>query len=156
MRDKNLSDQGHNSYIYQMCKRAPLPTYMRNENVIDKQALEWCSLGMQVGRQVGRSFLVRSCLLITLIKCLIGHKSMGLLLKVVLYWKLTERQVGSQVGRQVCRYVGMQVGRSFLVRSCLLVTLIKCPKGHKCVGSLCRLVKTLIISSVTQTDKVTY
>ena len=44
MRDKNLSDQGHNSYIYQMCKRAPLPTYMRNENVIDKQALEWCSL----------------------------------------------------------------------------------------------------------------
>ena len=46
MRDKNLSDQGHNSYIYQMCKRAPLPTYMRNENVIDKQALEWCSLGM--------------------------------------------------------------------------------------------------------------
>ena len=44
MRDKNLSDQGHNSYIYQMCKRAPLPIYMRNENVIDKQALEWCSL----------------------------------------------------------------------------------------------------------------
>ena len=32
------------SYIYQMCKRAPLPIYMRNENVIDKQALEWCSL----------------------------------------------------------------------------------------------------------------
>ena len=49
--------------------------------------------------------------------------------------------------------VGRYVGRSFLVRSCLLVTLIKCPKGHKCVGSLCRLVKTLIISSVTQTDK---
>ena len=49
MRDKNLSDQEHimlNSYIYQMCKRAPLPTYMRNENVIDKQALEWCSLWM--------------------------------------------------------------------------------------------------------------
>ena len=45
MREKN---QGHNSYIYQMCKRAPLPIYMtmRNENVIDKQALEWCSLGM--------------------------------------------------------------------------------------------------------------
>ena len=34
----------HKSYIYQMCKRAPLPIYMRNENVIDKQALEWCSL----------------------------------------------------------------------------------------------------------------
>ena len=45
----------------------------------------------------------------------------------------------------------MQVGRSFLVRSCLLVTLIKCPKGHKCVGSLCRLVKTLIVSLVRQT-----
>ena len=83
MRDKNLSDQGHNSYIYQMCKRAPLPTYMRNENVIDKQALEWCSLGMQGGRQVGRSFLVRSCLLITLIKCLKGHKSLGSLCNVV-------------------------------------------------------------------------
>ena len=49
MRDKNLSDQGNNSYIYQMCKRALLPTYMRNEMVIDKQALEWCSLG-KVGR----------------------------------------------------------------------------------------------------------
>ena len=35
-----------------------------------------------------------------------------------------------------------------MVRSCLLVTLIKCPKGHKCVGSLCRLVKTLIVSLV--------
>ena len=54
MRDKNLSDQGHNSYIYQLCKRAPLPTYMRNEIVIDKQALEWCSLGMKGGRYVGR------------------------------------------------------------------------------------------------------
>ena len=38
-----------------------------------------------------------------------------------------------------------------MVRSCLLVTLIKCPKGHKCVGLLCRLVKTLIVSSVRQT-----
>ena len=49
----------------------------------------------------------------------------------------------------------MQVGRSFLVRSCLLVTLIKCPKGHKCVGSLCRLVKTLIVSSVRPRDQGT-
>ena len=42
-----------------------------------------------------------------------------------------------------------------LVRSCLLVTLIKCPKGHKCVGSLCRLVKTLIVSSVRPRDQGT-
>ena len=40
-----------------------------------------------------------------------------------------------------------------MVRSCLLVTLIKCPKGHKCVGSLCRLVKTLIVSSVRPTGQ---
>ena len=58
-----------------------------------------------------------------------------------------------------CQYYNqfrkVDLGRSFLVRSCLLVTLIKCPKGHKCVGSLCRLVKTLIVSSVRQTDQGT-
>ena len=40
MRDKICLIKGIFSYIYQMCKRAPLPIYMRNENVIDKQALE--------------------------------------------------------------------------------------------------------------------
>ena len=33
-----------------------------------------------------------------------------------------------------------------LVRSCLLITLIKCLKGHKSLGSLCSVVKTLIVS----------
>ena len=30
--------------------------------------------------------------------------------------------------------------------SCLLITLIKCIKGHKPLGSLCSVVKTLIVS----------
>ena len=34
----------------------------------------------------------------------------------------------------------------FLVRSCLLITLIKCLKGHKSLGSLCNVLKTLIVS----------
>ena len=33
-----------------------------------------------------------------------------------------------------------------LIRSCLLITLIKCLKGHKSLGSLCSVVKTLIVS----------
>ena len=48
--------------------------------------------------------------------------------------------------RDVGRYVGRWVGRSFLVRSCLLITLIKCLKGHKFLGSLCSVVKSLIVS----------
>ena len=36
----------------------------------------------------------------------------------------------------------------FLVRSCLLITLIKCLEGHKSLGSLCSVVKTLIVSGV--------
>ena len=51
------------------------------------------------------NFLGRSCLLITLIKCLKGHKSLGLLLKGVLW--------GRQVGGQVGRWVSMQVGKYF-------------------------------------------
>ena len=47
-----------------------------------------------------------------------------------------------------------------LVRSCFLITLIKCLKGHKSPGSLCSVVKTLIVSGVRGTylprDKVTY
>ena len=35
-----------------------------------------------------------------------------------------------------------------LVKTCLLIPLIKCLKGHKSLGSLCRLVKTLIVSLV--------
>ena len=38
-----------------------------------------------------------------------------------------------------------------LVRSCLLITLIKCLKGHKSLGSLCSVVKTLIVSGAIPT-----
>ena len=41
----------------------------------------------------------------------------------------------------------------FLVRSCLLITLIKCLKGHKSLGSLCSVVKTLIVSGVRRTNQ---
>ena len=40
-----------------------------------------------------------------------------------------------------------------LVRSCFLITLIKCLKGHKSLGSLCSVAKTLIVSGVRQTDQ---
>ena len=40
----------------------------------------------------------------------------------------------------------MWVGRFFGVRSCLLITLIKSLKGHKSLGSLCSVVKGLIVS----------
>ena len=46
--------------------------------------------------------------------------------------------------------MGRYVGRSFSVRSCLLITLIKCLKGHKSLGSLCSVVKTLIVSGNRQ------
>ena len=45
----------------------------------------------------------------------------------------------------------MEAGRSFLVRSCLLITLIKCLKGHKSLGSLCNVVKALIVSGAGPT-----
>ena len=42
----------------------------------------------------------------------------------------------------------------------LMVTLIKCLKGHKSLGSLCSVVKTLIVSGVRASkqarDRVTY
>ena len=48
----------------------------------------------------------------------------------------------------------------FLVMSCLLITLNKCLKGHKSLGLLCSVVKTLIVSGAGPTDqardKVTY
>ena len=39
-----------------------------------------------------------------------------------------------------------------LVSSCLLITLNKCLKGHKSLGSLCSGVKTLIASGARPTD----
>ena len=41
----------------------------------------------------------------------------------------------------------------FLVRSCPLIILIKCLKGHKSLGSLCSVVKTLIVSGVRPTKQ---
>ena len=38
----------------------------------------------------------------------------------------------------------------FLVMSCLLITLNKCLWGHKSLGSLCSVVKTLIVSGVSK------
>ena len=40
----------------------------------------------------------------------------------------------------------------FLVRSCLFITLIKCLKGHKSLGSLCSVMKTLIVSGARPRD----
>ena len=40
-------------------------------------------------------------------------------------------------------------------RSCLLITLIKCLKGHKSLGSLCNVVKALIVSGVRATKQGT-
>ena len=37
-----------------------------------------------------------------------------------------------------------------LVRPRLLITMIKCLKGHKSLGSLCSVVKTLIVSGARQ------
>ena len=43
----------------------------------------------------------------------------------------------------------------FLVMSCLLITLIKCLKGPKSLGSLCSVVKGLIVSGNGQTAQGT-
>ena len=43
------------------------------------------------------------------------------------------------------------MGRFFWVRSCLLITLIKCLEGHKSLGSLGSVVKGLIVSWVGPT-----
>ena len=44
---------------------------------------------------------------------------------------------------------------SKMSQTCLLITLIKCLKGHKSLGSLCSVVKTLIVSLVGPTDQGT-
>ena len=40
----------------------------------------------------------------------------------------------------------------YLVMSCLLITLVKCLKGYKSLGSLCNVVKALIVSGNGQTN----
>ena len=96
--------------------------------------------------------LVRSCPLITLIKYLKGHKSLGSLfvssLNVFVF-------VSVIVFVIVFVFVFVFVINFLLVMSCLLITLIKCLKGHKSLGSLCSVVKTLIVSGVRRTDQGT-
>ena len=55
-------------------------------------------------------------------------------------------------------FVFVIVSVFLLVWTCLLIPLIKCLKGHKSLGSLCRLVKTLIVtvSGNRPRDKVSY
>ena len=67
-----------------------------------------------------------SCLLITLNKCLKGHKSLGLLLGGVLKMSLS-------LSLSLSLYLSLSF---FLVMSCLLITLNKCLKGHKSLGWL--------------------
>ena len=71
---------------------------------------------------VSLSLLVMSCLPITLIKCLKGHKvsRSGL-------WRCSQN---------VVVFVIVFVFVILLVKSCLLITLIKCRKGHKSLGLL--------------------
>ena len=71
--------------------------------------------------------LVRSCPLITLIKCHKGHKSLGSLSVGVFQMYLS-------LSLSLSLYLSLSF--FFLVRSCLLITLIKCLKGHKSLGSL--------------------
>ena len=40
---------------------------------------------------------------------------------------------------------------SQISQTCLLITLIKCLKGHKALGSLCSVVKTLIVNGAGPT-----
>ena len=90
--------------------------------------------------------MFRSCLLISLIKCLKGHKSLGSLVEGFLFIVF------------VILFVFVIVFLMF--RSCPLITLIKCLIGHKFLELLCSVVKTLIVSGVRGTDrprdKVTY
>ena len=44
---------------------------------------------------------------------------------------------------------------SQMSQTCLFITLIKCLKGHKSLGSLCSVVKTLIVSGAGQTKQKT-
>ena len=78
------------------------------------------------------NFLVMSCLLITLNKCLKGHKSLGLLLGGVLKMHLS-LSLSLKLNFSLSLYLSLSI---FLVMSCLLITLIKCLKVHKSLGSL--------------------
>ena len=94
-------------------------------------------------------FLARSSLLITLIKCLNCHKSLG---------SLSERVPELYLSFSLYLSLYLSLSLFFLVRSCLLITLIKCLKGHKYLGSLCCCVFKKLSYSLSEwvSDKVTY
>ena len=90
-------------------------------------------------------FLNRSCVLITPIKRLKGHKSLRLLfecaLKIYLYLSCLLFVNVSEIALLRCSLIVFVFVIVFVIvffwhRSCLLVTLIKCPKGHKSLGLL--------------------
>ena len=95
---------------------------MSQRSQVSRIALWWSSLNVFVFVIVFVfifafvNFLVKSCLLITLIKCRTGQKFLGLLLEGILKMSLL--------------FV------NFLVMSCLLITLTNCLKGHKSLGLL--------------------
>merc|ERR1719350_1448006 len=70
------------------------------------------------------NFLVMSCFLITLNKCLKGHKSLGWLLVGVFKMSLS-------LSLSLSLYLSSTI---FLVMSCFLITLNKCLKGSKSLG----------------------
>ena len=113
-------------------------------------------------------FLIRSCVLNTLIRCLKGHNFLGSLFECALekYFSLSLSLSLSFFGQVmspqhsdqrsqvsgialfsyslsvfvfviVIVFVFVFVIVFFLVRSCLVINLIKCLKGRKSLGSLC-------------------
>ena len=76
-------------------------------------------------------------------KCLKGHKSLGLLLGGVLKMSLS---------LSLSLYLSLSI---FLVMSCFLITLIKCLKGCKSLGSLCNVKSKSQLVSDSVSDLVT-
>ena len=93
-------------------------------------------------QKLSSKILVRSCL-IPLIKCLNGQNCPKLS-------KIFQNCLNYQKLSKISNIVIMSV------RSWFHIILIKCLKGHKSPGSLCNIVKALIVSLVRARDKVTY
>ena len=87
--------------------------------------------------------MVRSCLLVPLIKCLKGHKYLGLLFECI--FKMSLSLSVSILVRSCLLITVIKSHKSLvfvfvivflLVRSWLLITRIRCIKGHKSLGLL--------------------
>ena len=129
------------SFVFQQVMSPHHSDQMSQMSQYSRIALWWCSLYVYVF--VGFVlviFLSRSCLPIVVIKCIKGHKSLGLLfegvplmhLSSLLYlflWKVTRSQVTSHKSQ-----------------------------GHKSLGSLCQFVFKKVSQSVSEwvSDKVNY